>query len=327
MIDLTVYIRELLFSHECVVLPSFGGFIGNYRPAGIDVATNTFTPPVKAITFNRNLNTNDGLLIGRISAARGIGYADSKRLVEEFVESLRKRLSKGERIVMEGIGWFQNNGEGNVRFEPDNDSNYLLDSYGLTSFRRDPVEASIPGIASLKRRDRESLPSYSTRKMVWRAVIAVPFIAAMIFVPLKTDLFRGKASLNPLASTEFEENRASSARESEGISLQEAVSAEPETVPVIQEDQAVDAVVQDDLTASTVVQAERYFLIAGSFKDRENALKLSTLASGKGYEAEIFPADNGFFRVSLSSFSSHEEAEGEMGRVKADFPEIWVLKR
>ncbi|NLA48282.1 MAG: hypothetical protein GX876_02335, partial [Bacteroidales bacterium] len=63
--DITSFIRELLFSHDCVIVPGFGGFVGNYAPARIDRATSTFYPPSKQISFNRNLRNNDGLLAGR----------------------------------------------------------------------------------------------------------------------------------------------------------------------------------------------------------------------------------------------------------------------
>jgi len=58
--------------------PGFGGFIGNYTPARIDKSTGTFYPPVKQISFNRNLNHNDGLLIGRISMSSKINYGDAR---------------------------------------------------------------------------------------------------------------------------------------------------------------------------------------------------------------------------------------------------------
>ena len=67
--DITAFIRELLFGHDCVIIPGFGGFIGNYNPAHIDKNSGTFYPPVKQISFNRNLNHNDGLLVGRISGS------------------------------------------------------------------------------------------------------------------------------------------------------------------------------------------------------------------------------------------------------------------
>ena len=91
-VDITAFIRELLFGHDCVIVPGFGGFIGNYTPAKIDKNTGTFYPPVKQISFNRNLNHNDGLLIGRISVSSGINYGDTRSLVEDFVAGVRKNL-------------------------------------------------------------------------------------------------------------------------------------------------------------------------------------------------------------------------------------------
>ena len=97
--DITAYIRELLFSHDCVIIPGFGGFIGNYSPARIDKSSSTFHPPVKQISFNRNLNHNDGLLIGKISESSGLNYGDARNIVDEFVNNVRKRLEKGKNNI------------------------------------------------------------------------------------------------------------------------------------------------------------------------------------------------------------------------------------
>ncbi len=120
-VDVTAFIRELLFGHDCVIVPGFGGFICNYTPARIDRSTGTFYPPVKQISFNRNLNHNDGLLVGRISVSSRINYTDARSIVEEFVTGLRKKLEKGEKVVFDNIGSFVNNQEGNVQFEPDSE--------------------------------------------------------------------------------------------------------------------------------------------------------------------------------------------------------------
>jgi nucleoid DNA-binding protein len=101
--DITAFIRELLFGHDCVILPGFGGFVGNYTPARIDKDTDTFYPPVKQISFNRNLNHNDGLLVGKISSSTGINYGDARNMVDEFVTSLRKRLERGEKVHIDQI--------------------------------------------------------------------------------------------------------------------------------------------------------------------------------------------------------------------------------
>ena len=126
--DITAFIRELLFGHDCVIVPGFGGFIGNYTPARIDKAASTFHPPVKQISFNRNLNHNDGLLVGRISeSCKDQLWRCTESWLRSLPRDLSARLSKGEKVVFDHIGSFVNNHEGNVQFEPDRDANYHLE--------------------------------------------------------------------------------------------------------------------------------------------------------------------------------------------------------
>jgi len=58
--DISAYIRELLFRHDCVIIPGFGAFIGNYFPSQVDRNDGLFYPPSRRITFNRHLTGNDG---------------------------------------------------------------------------------------------------------------------------------------------------------------------------------------------------------------------------------------------------------------------------
>ncbi|NLN31435.1 MAG: SPOR domain-containing protein, partial [Bacteroidales bacterium] len=137
--DIISFIRELLFSHDCVIVPNFGGFVGNYAPARIDRATSTFYPPAKQISFNRNLRNNDGLLAGRISEHLQISFNDSVSLIEEFVSDIRSRLERKEKVVFENIGSFSVNHEGSIQFEPEGNVNYHRSSYGLESFQFSPA--------------------------------------------------------------------------------------------------------------------------------------------------------------------------------------------
>ena len=43
------YISELLFLHDCVIVPEFGGFVGNKKSAQLNKTTGTLTPPSKQI--------------------------------------------------------------------------------------------------------------------------------------------------------------------------------------------------------------------------------------------------------------------------------------
>jgi hypothetical protein len=317
MINVAAYIRELLCSHDCVVLPTLGGFIGNYTPARIDSATNTFSPPVKAISFNRNLHNNDGLLISRISVDRGMGYADSRRVVEEYIEDIKTRLNRGERVEIDMIGHFQNNSEGNVLFEPARDTNFLLDSYGLPSFIREPVNSYDVNSRVINRRNLDSKPQIS-RKMWIRAAVAVPILAVLIFVPLKTDLLKSSASLNPMARVELEDTKTPVSE----VVVEDSQSATEEVNAIVKEP-------IENSVESPALQKEpeaSFKLITGSFKARENALRQIDDLRVKGYKAEISSASNGYFRVVASSFASIENANIERASIEKDYPGTWILK-
>lgn len=325
MKDLSPFIRELLFSHDCVILPGFGGFIGNYTPARIDRDSHTFHPPVKAISFNSRLSHNDGLLIGKISEKKGIGYADAKRIVEDYISRVKDKLDKGERVHLEGIGHFQMNKEGSLQFEPDNDINYLLDAYGLSAFTREPVEDYDISKAVIRQRDKDPLLMARRRRMIWRAAVAIPFVLAMIVVPLKTDLFKSNAGLNPLAKVEFEEIKSAqdelfkempeTHRAGEPVVADEAEGAEPQESP--------DTQIQESVT----YEIDNYYLIVGSFKDDENANRLFNDIASKGYNPEILRAENGYYRVSAESFATRQEAIDERNRLRGSFDAIWIWEK
>lgn len=342
MSDVTAYIRELLFSHDCVILPSFGGFIGNYTPAVIERGSNTFSPPRKAISFNRNLNQNDGLLISRISAVRGSGYADARKVVEEFVQEVRGRLSKGEHVTFDLIGTFRNNSEGNPVFEPDGSTNFLLDSYGLPVFRRDPAEGYDVATRVLPRSNRGSERVIS-RRMVWRAAVALPFIAAMIIVPLKSDLFRNNASLNPLARTQLTEMEAVTAADKRAAELSGISggdeAAETATAGDSIADREPESIVSEAVDNSAAAGNEvagrvaapettaAFHVITGSFRSQENAAGQQQVLASKGYAASVTGAANGYYRVSAASFATYQEADSARKAISQLFPGTWILNR
>jgi nucleoid DNA-binding protein len=313
--DITPFIRELLFGHDCVIMPGFGGFIGNYTPARIDKAASVFYPPVKQISFNRNLNHNDGLLVGKISASLGIPYGDARNIVDEFVAGVRKRLERGEKIQFEKIGSFLNNQEGNIQFEPDMDVNYHLDSYGLESFMFPPLEKYDVRRRITKNIDRDPVKRSATRKIIWRAAVVVPILAMMVLVPLKTNLFRSKVeslTLNPLAKAEFENNR-------------EAVEDSTPAVIVVTEETSVP----EAATEASPGEAEpvySYYIITGSFRQRENAETQASLLEKEGYIPEIIDAPNGFYRVSAIRCNDMDAAEEKRDSVSSSYPGSWIKK-
>ena len=318
--DVAAYIRELLFGHDCVIIPGFGGFIGNYTPARIDRSTDTFYPPVKKISFNRNLNHNDGLLVGKISGSNKINYGDARNLVEEFVAGIRKELEKGEKVVFDNIGSFVNNHEGNIQFEPDSSVNYHLDSYGLEPFQCMPLEGYDVRKRILRNIEKDPVKQASIRKIMWRAAVIVPLLSLIVAVSLKTELFRTKVeatTMNPLVTAEFENNKKA-VDESNSI---RAPQIKENAKPVFTEVSTAEVAVP----VATSVSA--YYVITGSFKSKENAESQVNMLKEEGFSPEIVPLDNGFYRVCALQCGDLKTADIKKDSIVKKFPGTWVSRK
>ncbi len=128
-----LYISELLYTRDCVIIPGLGGFVANSKSAFLNPAQHTFSPPSRKIAFNAGLRTNDGLLAHYISGKRGISYGEALTEIKLYVEELFNRLSAGEQIWIEKIGSLTFDKENRIQFEPDTTENYLTDSFGLVT--------------------------------------------------------------------------------------------------------------------------------------------------------------------------------------------------
>jgi len=320
-VDITAFIRELLFGHDCVIVPGFGGFIGNYTPARIDKKTGTFHPPVKLISFNRNLNHNDGLLVGKISGSSGINYGDARNLVEEFVSDTRRKLEKGEKVVFDHIGSFINNQEGNIQFEPDRSSNYHLDSYGLESFQLLPLEGYNVRTRVTRTLQKDPERQVSIRKILWRAAVIIPLLSVLVIVPLKTDLFKSRVestNLNPLVSAEFEQNKMAV---DAGAKIEQTKDTAGFITSVAEEQPKAES------PEPPVAPVNVYFLITGSFKSEENAVSQINLLKEEGFTPEIVVAPNGFFRVCAIACSDMNSAVQKKDSITGKFPGAWISKK
>jgi hypothetical protein len=329
-VDISTHIKELLYGHECVIIPGFGGFIGNYIPAHIDKAEGIIHPPVRKISFNRNLNHNDGLLIKHISTSSGMNYPDARNLVEEFVTELRRKLERGEKVVFDQIGSFVNNHEGNLQFEPDETVNYNLDSYGFEPVICHPIVEF--GVKNHNITERARYKNYNLRRYLWRAAVLVPVAGTIVFVSLRTDLIKAKietTTLNPLASTEIEHNRKAIDNIVDSaltVVLPPADSSNTLAAEITVSDASE---IREPLTAKIVtpVSKNNYYLITGSFQSEENAGKQVSILQAEGFNPEIVIADNGYFRVCAMECPDIETAKTRKDSIAAKFPGTWISKK
>ena len=332
--DLYSYIKELLYQHDCVIIPEFGGFVANYRPARINHGNNTVFPPRKDISFNKSLTHNDGLLISYISESRGIGYVDSKRIVTTFVTDITKRLEKGKQVVFDNVGAFYIDSHRNLQFEPDPLSNFLLDSYGLSEFTFAPLEPyDVQKRIQKKFIDKKPVSIKTRRKVLWRVAIVIPVLVALVVVPLKTDWLQFRtnvSSMNPVSNSEVvDSNLEQPVNDLKNIAQEEENDINKKVV-VDELDQPTETVYTDpvEMDDSETITSNRYFIIAGSFRNMGNAERFNEDLISLGYNSTMLNPVDGLHRVTLNGYPSKEEAVIALAELREDpsRQEMWILR-
>ena len=152
------HIKSLLYNHDCVIIPDFGGLITRYVPARINSTKHTLLPPSKKVAFNEKLVLNDGLLISSIAHADSISKEEARQLVMNFVHQARTRLNGENRFELEGIGVFRYNFERKLEFEYVESDNLLDSSFGLPELMIRPLRREEPEVLRTLRRERHAEP-------------------------------------------------------------------------------------------------------------------------------------------------------------------------
>lgn len=128
-------IGDLLLQHNCVVVPSFGGFVAQRISAKIDSEKGTITPPRKAVLFNKQLINNDGLLVSAFAQESQLSFEQAQTEIQQLIQEWNSRLKMGGRVTIDRVGNLFFDQEHNLCFEQDRFFNLLLESFGLTSVR------------------------------------------------------------------------------------------------------------------------------------------------------------------------------------------------
>ncbi len=132
-------LHDLLFCHDCVIVPQWGGFLTHYRPARLDEARKLIHPPGKDLSFNRHLVRNDGLLADHLAKREGIGFDQATARIDAEVNGWRDALDRSGRLELERIGIFYRDAEHNLQFDPDRRASFSKEAFGLRPLPAVPV--------------------------------------------------------------------------------------------------------------------------------------------------------------------------------------------
>ena len=112
MLRIITHIERLLLTHDCVILPKFGGFVLQILPATYEEEEHSFRPMRKEVMFNVTLQHTDGLLSESYMQTYGVDYRKAQLMLEEDIEALNVSLEQDKRITLGRIGTFSIGEEG-----------------------------------------------------------------------------------------------------------------------------------------------------------------------------------------------------------------------
>lgn len=140
-IDIAAHIEKLLFLHDTLAIPGFGGFTATRAPAAVDYAGGAVNPPAKTLSFSENLAVDDGILVDDLVRTHHISAEEAAEAIREFVEHMQNQLGQREIVTLPGIGRLYKNYVQKIQFLPDA-TNFHAGSYGLPPLQFSPIARS-----------------------------------------------------------------------------------------------------------------------------------------------------------------------------------------
>lgn len=358
------YISELLVRQDCVIVPGLGGFIANYSPARIHPVLHTFSPPGKDIVFNAGLKNNDGLLANYIAVKEDLTYAEALERIRLFASECSSVLGEKGRVDIIKVGTLYPDREGNIQFNPEKETNYLLDSFGLSEFsspaiKREGIQERLQRTFDENKKHRsERTPK--GRKVIRRlTIVSIPAAAVFVWGVFNLGLLKDMYTSNSGYFTIFSKDKTKTeirhtAPETPGnkVIYRSLFNTLDKTV-IIKNPSAPDSdVIYPFITGKTVFNAADtlitaaepetatasvpatggteypYYIIGSCNKTLEFAENYLREIKAKGFtEAGITgPSGAGYYKVYFGRYASQQEAAAALARVHEANPAAWLMK-
>lgn len=298
------YIQDLLYRYECVILPGFGAFLTQYQSAGYDTELETWYPPGKSITFNKQLQTNDGLLANYVATVKGCTYEDALKEIRSYTGILATQLREEKQVTIEGIGQFSETETRHIVFEPQLGVNFNTQSFGLVAVSGPVIKRSVAPVAE------EQTPilftPHSRERFPYLKYAAVGIIALML-------AGAGGLQWRDYNITNHNDAQKQVANDLVIDELQAATFEFPSLLP------AVNVVIPKE--------KGRYHIVGGAFRVQENAQKKLNQLAEKGFNAKYIGANKyGLHQVVYASYSSRSEALQSLRTIKrTENSAAWLL--
>lgn len=314
LMGLENHIATLLYRYQCVVVPGFGAFLSQIKPAYLQRDSNTFYPPYKEISFNAQLHKNDGLLVSHMAELENASYEATLQKVEVTSKRWNDHLHAEGLLEFPQLGVFRLSPEKKILFEPADRTNYLLSSFGLSPVIGNPVAREVmkEEVEELE----EHIPfTITPEKREVKGLRPLLKYAAVVLLAVATGL-SGYSLYQQGLETNSEVHAAAQEEVSKNIQEATFFNTDPVELPSV--------------TLEVFHKRQDiHHIVAGAYRIRENADKRVRQLVSKGYPARYLGQNAyGLHQVVFASYADPEEALEDLKEIRArDSKDAWLLSQ
>ncbi|MCX6181073.1 MAG: SPOR domain-containing protein [Bacteroidetes bacterium] len=322
-INISSVIADLLYEHNCVIIPGFGGLVGNRAPAQLDENKNTFYPPYKKLVFNSHLLMNDGLLSAALSKKENISFDESTKMLDAVVKNWQSALKGGKEINVHQVGKFKKAKDKSIAFHQDFSVNYLPEAFGMQAIHVAATQRNTIKEKISRQIIDSTIPSAKSNKAILKiaAAIAVPIAASALFLAINLP-GKNSAELNwnpflwnfgtsevikPLIKPDV---TITIVRPEDFFSREELLKIYADKLNAPNQELST-SVVKDDLPKqnTSYTASSQFHVIAGCFADENNATTFTEELKAAGFDAHIVgKTPGGLTRVAYGTYSNKLDA-------------------
>jgi len=346
-------IKEQLFFNNYLVLPDFGGFVLKKTPSHFSPSGGMLLPPYKTITFNSQLKQNDGILAQWLQKQLNCDNGQAILHLKDFAEYCKSILNNKGRLSLDGLGFFYSDLENNICFEPQQQINFLMSSFGLSPVSVKEIEVEIlpktetvfvDRVITHTESENQAQPKKKRnyRKIAVAAVSGLLLVSSVLFIvsnskisgQLKSSLF-GKEQKTNYTSINYPELNLKSiiadkkdyVADANGVATIELENNKILSVQALEN--ILPAVDNTNNSKKVSVRSshKNFEIILGCFSVLNNAKRMVKKLKSEQVPAELSGQNyKGMYVVSAGGFNTKEDALVQLSRIKNSFPNAWIKK-
>ena len=324
MTEFYTFLEHLLYDHECVIIPQFGGFVVNAQDFQFNAKEGKIYPKRKCVAFNEKLKTDDRFLTTEWAKKKSISQKEASIEITAISKELKSQISTQGYLTIGELGAFTLNSENRLSFSPNPDFNADLSVFGLFPVglghaipkEKKTVLEVVPVAEDLPSYTPEPSPIKVSRSAYVYALMAFIIGGLGAFFLTEPASNQSQSSLNPI-------------KIEKKVAVPVAVAAPAVPAPV-QLDTVQKEVIATPASVEAPADQEVIYLVAASFQSLTQAEKGLKEFKSRGFDqAEIILKNEQtkFYRISLGTEHSMDAGYAKAIELKASKKvDIWVYK-